>query len=106
MRCVVGFIYTWDDKDAHTCSCDGYNSSSIANHHFISMLPVQLVESQHHIEEDMHTAVWAVRFPIPTQHTHQMEGRDRHRRRDKEKSPRNCVLIEGKPIWAELYYVV
>ena len=35
-----------DDKDAHTYSGDGYNSSSSANHHFISMRPVQTVEAQ------------------------------------------------------------
>ena len=35
-----------DDKDVHTCSSDGYNSSNIAYHHFISMLLVQTVEAQ------------------------------------------------------------
>lgn len=80
-------------------SSDGYNSSSSANHHFISMLPVRTMEAQQDIEEETHTAVSAVRFKyILTQHTHHLGVRERQIGRYRDKSSRSWLLTKEKPI--------
>ena len=61
----------FDDKDEHTCSSNGYNSSSSANYHFISMLLVQKAGAQ----------------------------QDKHRGRDAHSSANRSIYIHSDPAY-------
>ena len=81
-------------------SSDGYNSSSISYHHFISMLHVRTVEAPRDKHKGKtHTAVWAVRFTnIPTQHTHQL-GVETGKDEETERS-----LLAAVCLWKKIRY--